>query len=121
MRLAPSRTSDRSAPTPSRVHRRRWKPCFDRLEGKALLSATIVDLGDLGGGSSDGEGINNLGQVVGYSKTASGEDHAFLYSNGQITDLGTAGTTTYAVGINDSGTVVGYTFDAATSNSVAFE
>ena len=65
--------------------------------------------------------INNLGQVAGYSKTSGGEDHAFVYSNGTMTDLGSTGTPSYAYGINDSGTVAGYTFDAATSNSTAFE
>jgi probable HAF family extracellular repeat protein len=112
-------TGRRSDPT--RTGRRRRQPGFDSLESKTLLRVTIIDLGDLGGGVSDGEGINNLGQVVGYSKTASGEEHAFIYSNGQMTDLGTAGTTSYAYAINDSGTVVGNTFDPTTSNSTAFE
>ncbi len=121
MRPSLRRASDRSTWTPGRARRRRWKPCFDRLESKALLSATIVDLGDLGGGSSQAEGINSLGQVVGYSKTASGEDHAFLYSNGTMTDLGSLASSSYAFGINDSGTVVGYNSDDATGKSIAFE
>ncbi len=110
MRLALSRTSDRSAPPPSRVQRRRWKPGFDPLESKALLSFTVVNLGDLGGGFSEAMAINNLGQVVGVSKTSGGEDHAFLYSNGQMADLGTLPGTSgsFATGINGSAQVVGY-------------
>ena len=38
-----------------------------------------------------------------------------------MTDIGSTGTPSYAYGINDSGTVAGYTFDATTSNSTAFE
>ncbi len=67
-----------------------------------------LDLGTLGGTYSYAEGINDSGWVVGYSATASGYSHAFLYSGGAMTDLGTlGGTLSYAYGINDSGWVVG--------------
>jgi len=33
-----------------------------------------------------------LGQVVGSAVTANGSNHPFLYSNGQMTDLGTLGS-----------------------------
>jgi len=49
---------------------------------------SVTDLGNLGGSYSYGNAINNTGQVTGYSDTPSGI-HAFLYSNGQMTDLGT--------------------------------
>ena len=93
---------------------------FEALETRQLLYGTIVGVGDLGGGSSVAEGINDLGQVVGYSTVAGGVDHAFLFSSGVLADLGTLGGDSYAYGINDSGTVVG-DYENASDRSVAFE
>src|SRR4051812_30684197 len=69
----------------------------------------VVDLGTLGGASSQAYGINQSGKVVGAAAVASGALHAFLYSNGSMTDLGTlgGGTSSIAKAINDSGVVVG--------------
>ncbi len=70
--------------------------------------------GDLGGFGGDGEalGVNNCDQVVGYSKTTTGDQRAFVYINNQMFDLNTmvpAGTPTLrsAVAINDLGQIVG--------------
>lgn len=52
---------------------------------------TVTDLDTLGGSNSYATAVNSSGQVVGYAQTGSGDDHAFLYSNGMMTDLGTLG------------------------------
>jgi probable HAF family extracellular repeat protein len=69
----------------------------------------VHDLGTLGGNSSSASGINDRGQIVGFSTTASGDFHAFLYENGVMTDLGTLPGSNFSVanGINNRGDVVG--------------
>ncbi len=98
----------------------------------AATTYTITDLGSLGLGTSDGCAINATGQVTGYSylstlvptpacppvygntkKTCAEHPwHAFLYSNGQMTDLGTVGGGDISA-VNQSGWVAG---GSATSN-----
>ena len=79
----------------------------------------MIDLGTLGGNSSVANAINNSGVVVGNSRTADGYEHAFMYSEdlGMI-DLGTVGDykESFALGINDSGQIVGYLLDRANRN-----
>ena len=54
----------------------------------------MIDLGTLGGASSGAEAVNDSGQVVGGSQTASGANHAFLWTQaGGMVDLGTLGGT----------------------------
>lgn len=79
---------------------------FSALTAKAA-TYNITDLGSFGT-QSVAYGINNNGQIVGYSDTAAGQ-RAFLYSNGTMTDLGipAGGYGSYAVDINDSSQVVG--------------
>lgn len=91
----------------------------DRNEATALLigigscdmalaaSYTITDLGTLGGGISVGLGVNNAGQVTGYSRDASGATRAFLYRDGVMTNLGTLNVaSSLGRGINDAGQVL---------------
>ncbi len=73
---------------------------------------TITDLGDLQGGgyNSYARGINNAGQVVGYSGAATGT-RAFLWQNGVMTNLGDlpgGAENSVATSINNAGQVVGH-------------
>ena len=69
---------------------------------------TVIDLGSLGGLSSRGYAINNLGQVTGILVTAGGSTHAFRYSGGSMADLGTAGGSySYGYAINTVGQIAG--------------
>ena len=70
----------------------------------------MIDLGTLGGSTSQAESVNSLGHVVGRSLTAGGQTHAFLWTpTGGMIDLGTVAGTTYSAAsdINDAGVVVG--------------
>jgi probable HAF family extracellular repeat protein len=63
-----------------------------RLAAQQHIRYTVTDLGTLGGTFSFGVGINNKGWVAGFS-TLPGDlnQHAFVWRNGKITDLGTLG------------------------------
>jgi len=81
----------------------------------------LVDLGTFEGTSSNANGINAAGQVVGYAYTA-GDAHvrAFEY-DGSMHDLGTlGGSSSYATGINAAGQVVGYSYTAGDTEYHAF-
>lgn len=76
----------------------------------------LTDLGTLGGPSSGAFGVNAYGQVVGAADLPPNnpanptyhESHAFLYSNGKMTDLGSlGGSSSSAVAINAAGQVAG--------------
>ena len=68
-----------------------------------------------GGTFSEGLAVNDSGQVVGFSDTATGAAHAFLYSNGRMLGLNDfipsdSGFTLVSVmaGINDGGQITGF-------------
>ena len=64
----------------------------------------LADPRDRGGGAI---GINNRGEVVGYDRTSSNREVGWLWSNGAYSRLPVSGTSTNAMGINSSGTIVG--------------
>ncbi|MFC0251621.1 PEP-CTERM sorting domain-containing protein [Massilia consociata] len=82
--------------------------------GHAFLyqNGTMHDLGDLGGGDSGANDINDLGQVVGWSHDETGDMVPFLYTGGSMRSLGPLDGHDYVGGearaINNVGMVVGW-------------
>ena len=73
--------------------------------GVGWIGYEATDLGTLGGRNIGiATGINDRGQVVGYSYVDSNAYHAFLWENGVMTDLGSYDG--YAVAINNAGQVL---------------
>jgi probable HAF family extracellular repeat protein len=74
---------------------------------------------DLGPGTIAND-VNNAGQVVGNLRPGGYNQHAFLWQNGVVTDLGTlGGSTSSASAINDAGQVTGIYY-TSTGGTAAF-
>lgn len=77
------------------------------------FKGSMTNLGTLGGLRSEALGINNSGQIVGYSLTKSGDPLAFIYSGGLMLDLNsllvdkTGWILESASAINNRGQIVG--------------
>jgi len=88
----------------------------------------MIDLGTLPGDvGSSGDGINNLGQVVGGSWDINDNDRAFIWQNGVMTDLNTLippDSPLYLIEatgtINDRGQIAGYAYQISTGDFHAF-
>jgi probable HAF family extracellular repeat protein len=104
-----------------RRHRPRRQPTTCRFQLEALEDRwcptyNITDLGTLGGTYSYAYAINNANpvQVAGQAQLASGIYHAFVYSGGTMTDLGSLSTEgdnySLAHALNDKGQVVGESY-----------
>ena len=76
----------------------------------------LVDLGTLGGACDAARAVNNIGQVVGWSKRSNSgtrdPDHAFVWDEKLgMRDLGKlGGATSWTRDINDKGQVVGFAY-----------
>ena len=88
-------------------------------------AADLVVLGSLGGVTSYGfngvaTSINNSGDAVGYSYIDAINRHAFLYSNGVMTDIHSGGGYSAASAINNEGVIVGFESDPSDVSEHAF-
>ena len=85
-------------------------------------SFTVIDLGTLGGAESAAFGLNDLGEVVGWSTVPNGQMHACRWTEGVAVDLGTlGGTQARAWAINNAGVVVGESLLAGGSGNGNFK
>lgn len=94
---------------------------FIACTANAAPRYTAVPLGTLGGQASFGFGINDAGQVTGWSWiTGNNVSHPFIYDNGRMTDIGSlGGEVVQAQAINNNGQVVGSdSKDARTAHAV---
>jgi probable HAF family extracellular repeat protein len=92
------------------------------LQGSTISSTYglgAINLGSLGGSNGAANALNNSSQAVGWSQTADGAQHAFVYSNGTMQDLNLLIPTSAninlidAVGIDASGQIVAYGTDSS--------
>lgn len=78
--------------------------------GFVWSNGDLRHVGTLGGTNARPLAINESGQVVGGSSTASGQFHAFLWQKGTMRDLGTLGAErSFATAIEAGGRIAGYT------------
>lgn len=76
---------------------------------------TIEDLGTFGGAFGWATRVNEKGQITGYASLSTGPYHAFLWTSGNMKDLGTLSYTgnlaySQALGLNEAGQTVGFAY-----------
>lgn len=86
----------------------------------------LVDLGTLGGRTSQTSAMNDSGQVIGFSRDPNGQLHSFFWDTDTgILDLSASTNDPNrflrALGINNVGTVVGYTRNRRGFTAVAWD
>jgi probable HAF family extracellular repeat protein len=105
--------------------------CFSQT-----VTYNVTDLGNLGFNSegffeewgwwpsvaASGNGINSYGQVTGYANDENDAEHAFIYTDPTIVDLGALCEygDSYGMAINDSACVAGYTLVGTSAYYHAF-
>jgi len=107
---------------------------FPEVHGVLWRDDQIIDIGTLGGNGSFTGNVNHLGQVVGGALNATPDSfggslaiglffpvatqqHAFLWENGTMTDLGTlGGPDSQAQYVNERGQIAGQSFINSTPN-----
>ena len=93
---------------------------------------SLLDLATLGGDASYAHAVNDNDVVVGYSRTAAGEERAFRFADGNGNGVADAGemqnlgglpsdAASYAYGINDAGVIVGASRSANTPGGEAVD
>ena len=98
-----------------------WRADPPNLAARATLwsAGETLDLGTLGGPTSEAYAIDAWGSIVGRADTAAGVGHAFLW-DGEMHDLGTlGGSHAIAWDVNDSLQVVGSSFLAEPAEHAA--
>ena len=85
------------------------------LAGRAFVwdGGTILDIGTLGGESSNALALSDNGFVTGSAARPDGSSHAFLYRSGVLRDIGQLGVASSGTGVNERGQVAGTWVDAA--------
>ena len=87
-----------------------WPTQFEGGQGWLWDGGVTQLLPSLGGGGTFVTAMNERGDIVGSSLTAAGERHAFLWSDGVMTDLGLGpqgGAASTAIAVNARGDVLG--------------
>jgi probable HAF family extracellular repeat protein len=81
---------------------------FNTTQATTIFYYAVTELDSLSSKESGAYGINNSGQVVGYSYPSGGPMHAVLWDNGALIDIKTGGAIpfNYASAINEAGQVL---------------
>jgi len=74
---------------------------------------TLIDLGTLGGSTSEVSGLNDAGQVVGYAQTADGTPYPVVWNNGVATLL--SSRPGRAIAISPAGVMAGNVISATST------